>query len=113
MRRLDHLSPWAAAGLGLLLQPWPLVAAGAATIVQANVSNALEYLALLGFCLLSTATLLASELYATFRPVPAQVRLTAVRTWLETHRDQAIVVLALALGLWLTAKSLYGLVAAT
>src|SRR5215471_16573164 len=28
MARLDHLSLWAAAGLGVFLQPWSLVAAG-------------------------------------------------------------------------------------
>jgi hypothetical protein len=36
MARLDHLSLWAAAGLGVFLQPWSLVAAGAATVVQAS-----------------------------------------------------------------------------
>ena len=36
MARLDHLSLWAAAGLGVFLQPWSLVAAGAATVVQAR-----------------------------------------------------------------------------
>ena len=33
MARLDRLSLWAAAGLAAFLQPWTLVAAGAATIV--------------------------------------------------------------------------------
>jgi hypothetical protein len=39
MARLDSLSPWAAAGLGVFLQPWALVAAAAATVVQAKLSS--------------------------------------------------------------------------
>ena len=46
MARLDHLSPWAAAGLGAFLQPWTLVAAGAATVVQAKLTTAGAWLAL-------------------------------------------------------------------
>ena len=39
MGRLDELSPWTAAGLAAFLQPWTLVAAGAATVSQAKLSN--------------------------------------------------------------------------
>jgi hypothetical protein len=45
MSRLDHLSPWAAAGLAAFLQPCALVAAGAATITQAKLSPPADYLA--------------------------------------------------------------------
>ena len=38
--RLDRLSLWAAAGLAAFLQPWTLVAAGAATVTQAKLSTA-------------------------------------------------------------------------
>ena len=48
MARLDGLSPWAAAGLGVFLQPWTLVAAGAATVVQAKLSGAADYLTYIG-----------------------------------------------------------------
>ena len=48
MARLDSLSPWAAAGLGVFLQPWTLVAAGAATVVQAKLSGAADYLTYIG-----------------------------------------------------------------
>ena len=40
MARLDRLSAWSAAGLAAFLQPWTLVAAGAATVSQAKLSNA-------------------------------------------------------------------------
>ena len=33
--KVDNMSPWASAGLGVLLQPWPLVVAGAALVAEA------------------------------------------------------------------------------
>ena len=59
--------------------------------------------------LLATASFLYLELYATFAPA-ADVRLQQLRTWLDTHRDQVIILLSLLLGLWLAANSLYYLV---
>src|SRR6516225_11103356 len=75
MARLDHLSLWAAAGLGVFLQPWSLVAAGAATVVQAKLSTAGDWLALVVFCLLATSSFLVMELYTAFRPEAASVRM--------------------------------------
>ncbi len=110
MARLDTVSPWAAAGLAAFLQPWTLVAAGAATITQAKLSGPADYLTLVLFVLLATASFLILELYATFAPAAAGVRLQSLRTWLDTHRDQVIVLLSLLIGLWLTGNSLYYLV---
>jgi len=58
MARLDRASPWAAAGLAAFLQPWTLVAAGAATITQAKLSGPADYLTLVLFVLLATASFL-------------------------------------------------------
>ena len=110
MARLDGASPWAAAGLAAFLQPWALVAAGAATITQAKLSGPADYLTLVLFALLATASFLYLELYATFAPATAGVRLQALRTWLDTHREQVIILLSLLLGLWLAGNSLYYLV---
>ena len=110
MARLDGASPWAAAGLAAFLQPWALVAAGAATITQAKLSGPADYLTLVLFALLATASFLYLELYATFAPATAGVRLQALRTWLDTHREQVIILLSLLLGLWLVGNSLYYLV---
>jgi len=107
MERLDRLSPWAAAGLAAFLQPWALVAAGAATVTQAKLSTAGDYLTLVGFCLLATSSFLYLELYATFTPAAAAARLEALRAWLDTHQDQVIVAVLLLLGFWLTSKSIY------
>ena len=110
MARLDGVSLWAVAGLAAFLQPWTLVAAGAATITQAKLSGPADYLTLVLFVLLSTASFLCLELYATFAPAAASVRLEALRTWLDTHREQVIILLSLLLGLWLVGNSLYYLV---
>lgn len=108
--RLDQVSGWMAAGFGVLLQPWAMVAAGGATVVQARLSSIASYLALMAYVLLASASILAMELYATFKPDTAEARLTGVRTWIEGHQDQAIVSVSLALGLWLVGKSIYELV---
>ncbi len=43
-------------------------------------------------------------------PAAAGARLKALRTWLDTHRDQVIIVMSLLLGFWLAGKSIYLLV---
>jgi hypothetical protein len=108
--RLDGLSLWAAAGLAAFLQPWALVAAAAATVTQAKLSNAGDYLTLMLFCVLATSSFLYLELYAAFAPAAADARLKRLRTWLDTHRDQVIIGISLLLGFWLAGKSIYLLV---
>lgn len=107
--RMDRGSIGAAAGVAVLLQPWGLVAAGASTVVEADTSHLSTWLALFSFCLIATATLLASELYVVFAPEAAQRRLLALRTWMAGHQQQAIVVGCLVIGLYLTGKSIYQL----
>ena len=50
------------------------------------------------------------EIYAGFRPERAQAFLNGVRTWIDTHTDQVIIIVSLGLGLWLVGKSIYVLV---
>ncbi|MET9894182.1 GAP family protein [Streptomyces sp. NPDC006465] len=111
MSRIERITAWSAAGLALLLQPWGMVAAGAATVVDADLEHAASYAALMGYCLLASSSLLTMELYATFAPRSAHVRLAKLRTWLEGHQEQALVSLVLFLGLWLVGKSIYQLTA--
>ncbi len=110
MSKLDRLSIWTAAGMGILLQPWVLVGAGAATVAQMHVSSVDSWALLVGFCLVCTASLLAMELYATFSR-EGQRKLTGLRMWVDTHRDQTIVVLSLVLGFWMVGHSIYLIVA--
>ncbi|MGA5069083.1 GAP family protein [Streptomyces exfoliatus] len=109
--RIDNASPATAAGLAWLLQPWGLVAAGAATVVDADLSTLSDWLAPAGYCLLATLSLIAMETYVVWAPTAANARLNALRSWLGRHQEQLIVTLSVAAGLWLTARSIYQLVA--
>jgi len=113
MARLDRLSLLSVAGLAAFLQPWTLVAAGAATVAQAKLATAGSYLVLVLFCLLATSVYLYLELYATFAGDRADARLTRLRGWLNTHQDQVIIAVCLLLGLWLAGNSIYLLISST
>ena len=107
---IDNMSPWLIVGLAPLTQPWGLVAAGVATIMEAKLGSAQSYIALFLFCVVSTLVYLVMEVFAGFRPERAQAVMTSVRRWIESHTDQVIVILSLGLGLWLVGKSIYVLV---
>ncbi len=70
-------------------------------------STAGDYVTLVLFCLLGSASFLALELYAVFAPTASTLRLDKMRGWLDTHQDQVIIVVLLLLGLWLAGKSIY------
>jgi threonine/homoserine/homoserine lactone efflux protein len=104
---VDNMSPWFAMGLACALQPWVLISAGAATVVEAKLSSTESYLALFLFCVLASASYLAMEIYAGFRPGQSQAFLARLRTWIDTRTDQVIIWGSLILGLWLIAYSIY------
>jgi len=105
--QVDSMSPWFAMGLAPMLQPWVLIGAGAATVVEAKLSSWQTYLALFGFCVLASASYLAMEIYAVARPAQTQVLLVRFRTWIESHTDQAIIAGSLIVGFWFITDSLY------
>ena len=104
---VDNMSPWFTMVLAPALQPWTLIAAGAATVVEAKLSSRGSYLALIGFCVVASASYIAMEIYAGFKPDQSQAFLARFRTWMETHTDQVIIVGCLLLGFWLIASSIY------
>ncbi|MGW2787146.1 GAP family protein [Streptomyces populi] len=108
--RIDDASPATAAGLAWVLQPWALVGAGAATAVDANLSTVADWIALTGYCLLATLSLIVMETYALRAPAAANARLNALRSWMDQHQERLIVTLSVLVGLWLTAHSIYELV---
>ncbi|MFD3336656.1 GAP family protein [Streptomyces sp. NPDC058700] len=93
--------------LAVLLQPWGMVGAAAATIVQADLSRGTSFAALAFFCLLATSTLLAMELYVVLSPERARRTLLGLRERLLRHKEPAVVLLCLLLGLWLVGRSLW------
>jgi Sap, sulfolipid-1-addressing protein len=104
---VDNMSPWFAAAIAPLVQPWGLIAAGVATITQAKVSSGESALALIFFCLVATASYLTLEILCAVRPEKGQAYLTGVRTWMDSHTDQVIIIGCLVLGLWLIGHDIY------
>jgi len=106
-QHVDNMSPWFAMGLAPALQPWTLIAAGAATVLQAKLSSWESFLALIGFCILGSASYIAMEIYAGFWPDQSRAFLARFRTWMEAHTDRVIIIGCLLLGFWLIASSIY------
>jgi hypothetical protein len=104
---VDNMSPWYAIGIAPLVQPWGLIAAGAATVVQAKVTSFESFMSLFFFCVIASGSYIALELYAGFRPDQSQAFMAQIRKWIDTHTDQVIIIGALALGFWLIGNSLY------
>ncbi len=102
------MSPWTAALLAIIMQPWTLVAAAAVTAAQARLSTVGDCVTLVAFCLLATFTFIIMELYAVLRP-GASTRLAALRSWLDTHEKVIIIIVCLVVGVWLTGHSIYQL----
>jgi hypothetical protein len=103
--RLDTMSPWTAAVIAAIMQPWTLVAAAAVTAAQAGLSSLGDYLALASFSLLATSSFIVLELYAAFAPA-ASTRLAALRSWLDMHGNEVIIIVCLVVGFWLTGQSI-------
>ena len=108
---IDRLGFLPSMALGFLLQPWPLVAAGVASVTAADLGSATTVLVLVGFCLLASAGYLTIQTYAAASPVSARARLDALNAWIMSHRDGIAVVASAAIGLWLIGKSTYLLLA--
>jgi threonine/homoserine/homoserine lactone efflux protein len=104
---VDSMSPLFALALAPTLQPWVLIGAGAATVVEAKLSSWESFLALFLYCVIASSSYLAMELYAALRPERSQALLARFRTWIDTHTDQGIIVGSLLIGFWLIGNSIY------
>ena len=104
---VDSMSPWFALALAPTLQPWVLIGAGAATVVEAKLSSWESFLALALYCVLASSSYLAMEIYALVKPAQSQALLARCRTWIDSHMDQAIIVGSLLIGFWFIADSIY------
>ena len=104
---VDNMSPWFALALAPTLQPWVLIGAGAATVVEAKLSSWQSFLALAFYCILASSSYLAMEIYAVVRPARSQALLARCRAWIDSHTDQAIIAGGLIIGLWFIADGIY------
>jgi hypothetical protein len=105
--QVDSMSPWFALALAPTLQPWVLIGAGAATVVEAKLSSWESFLALGLYCVLASSSYLAMEIYAIVRPDESKALLAACRTWLDVRMDQVIIAGCLIIGFWFIGNSLY------
>jgi threonine/homoserine/homoserine lactone efflux protein len=104
---VDSMSPWFAMALAPALQPWVLIGAGAATVVEAKLSTAASFLALFFYCVVASSSYLGMEIYASIRPRQSQELLARIQAWITAHTDQVIIWGSLIIGLWLIGNSLY------
>lgn len=109
MKGLDRLNFWGALALGFFLQPWTLVAAGAATVLETDLSKPATVLTLIAYCLLGSSSYLVMQGYVLLSPEAAHARLSGLNAWISTHRDQMIVWLCVVVGLWLVTVNSYRL----
>ncbi len=112
MGSIDRMGFVGAAFLAFLLQPWGLVIAGVATVVQADLSSAGDVAGLVLFVVLATATYLGMEIYALSSPERARQGLGNLRTWIDNHKDVIIIWISVLIGLYLIVKSAYLLASA-
>jgi len=110
MRRVDDIGFWGAALLGVLLQPWGLVAAGGVKISQAHIGGATKLVDYVVFGVVCTGSILVMEGLALRSPERAQRQLGNVRTWLDRHRNGTITWLLIVVGAWLVFQGAFGLV---
>lgn len=103
---VDNMSPWFAFGLAPAVQPWALIGAGAATVMEAKLATFESCLALIAFCVLASASYLTMEIYAVLSPDPSKAFLARFRTWIDAHTDQVIILGSSILGIWLIANSI-------
>lgn len=104
---VDSMSPWFALALAPTLQPWVLIGAGAATVVEAKLSSWESFLALFLYCVLASSSYLAMEICAVARPGRSQALLARLQAWISAHTDQVIITGSLVLGCWLVGYSIY------
>ena len=104
---VDSMSPWFALVLAPTLQPWALIGAGVATVVEAKLSSWESFLALFLYCVLASSSYLAMQIYAMVRPSQSQQMLARFRAWIDAHTDQAIIGGSLIIGLYLIVKDIY------
>jgi hypothetical protein len=76
-------------------------------MIPSTAHSAETYISLFLFCLIATSSVLVIEIHAVFRPERSHALLARIKTWIDTHTDQAIIIVSVLLGIWLIGKSSY------
>ena len=107
--RLKQLSPWEAATVGVLEQPWTLTAAAAVVVVRHHSAFPVVVFAFLAFTVLSTATVGLIFLYFARRPGQAEARLSELRNRFVQAGPALLAIVSLAVGAFLIIDGAIGI----
>jgi hypothetical protein len=108
--RMQKLSPWEAAIVGVLKEPWALTAAAAVVLIRDHAALWVAVIAFLVFTVVSTATVGLTYLYFARRPGEAQEHLQALRDRVVRAGPAIAVAVYLIVGLYLIIDGVRGLV---
>jgi threonine/homoserine/homoserine lactone efflux protein len=108
--RLKNLSPWEAAIVGVLEQPWTLTAAVAVVLVRHHSATFIDFVALLVFTVLSTATVGLIFVYFARRPGEAEGQLSTLRNRVMRASPVIFAIVSLVVGLFLIVDSILRIV---
>lgn len=95
------VGPFGAAFIAAMVQGWPVVAAAVAAVLNATDSDVGRVLGILVVIVVASSTYLAAQIYSGLRPERSAAALDGLRRWIESHRDRAIDLVLLVVGLWL------------
>lgn len=105
---VDAITPVRAAFLAFLLQPWPLIAAGALTITQLDLQSASDVFSLLAFFFISSSVVLLCVGFTLLDESRAEPVLDRLRCWFDDHTAAIIATASAAVGLLLLGRGAAG-----
>jgi hypothetical protein len=108
--RMQQLSPWEAAIVGFLKEPWALTAAAAVVVIQHHGAWEVALVAFFVFTIVSTATVGLTFLYSARHPGEAQEHLQALRDRVVRVGPTIAAVVYLVAGLYLVFDGARGIV---
>ncbi len=111
MQKVDAMGLWSSAGLGVLLQPWPLIAAGAISVADLDGSSLVSLVAIVLFVLLATSALLSMHVYSRLQPERSAAALERLSTWIRGHEAVVMQWVCWVAGVFIIVKNGYPLVA--
>ncbi len=106
---LKTLSPWEAATVGVLKQPWTLTAAAAVVLVRHHSAFVIAVVSFVAFTLLSTATVGLIFLYFARRPGEAEAHLSQLRDRLTQAGPAVFAIVCVAVGAFLIVDGALGI----
>lgn len=106
MDGIEAISPWRAAGLGVLLslvnpKNFVLIAGGMAAVASADLATAQEAVAVVVFVLVAISTVAVAVVVYTFAGSGRERVLQTARRWLEANNAVIMAVILIAIGVYL------------